>query len=170
MSLYIFDQGGTLIQPIRPLFGLPKPPTTPEEQVLYPGVWEKIGELRAAGHAIAIATNQEMVAWGKITLQQAEELVENCAAKIGGVDAWIMCPYHPAAQLNRYLGKPVTEYARDDFLRKPHPGMILGLIAALKYPPEDTFMVGNKSVDRRAAKLARVRFIRAKKFFKSESK
>lgn len=53
MSLYIFDKDGTLLSNVRSRLILHRP-----------GVFEKLAELRAAGHKIAIATNQSAVAGG----------------------------------------------------------------------------------------------------------
>src|SRR5215216_442209 len=98
MSLYIFDKDKTLLRHVRSRFLFHRPPLKPEEQILRNGVFEKLAELRAAGHQIAIATNQSAVAHGLITLVEAEELAKNCAAKIGGVAAWRLSPYDPRAK------------------------------------------------------------------------
>jgi D-glycero-D-manno-heptose 1,7-bisphosphate phosphatase len=165
MSLYIFDQGNTLINTPRSRFGMRRSPTRCEEQVLLPGVYEKIAALRAQGHKIAIATNQDAVAWGTITYAEAEKLVENCAEKLGGVDAWSISPYNPMARLTLLSGHKPTPYARDHPSHKPHPGMIFELMRKLGYKAEDTIVVGDKKADERAARSAGVRFISAKDFF-----
>lgn len=165
MSLYIFDQGNTLIKTPRSRFGMKRSPTRCEEQVLLPGVYEKLAALRAQGHKIAIATNQDPVAWGVITYAEAEKLVANCAEKIGGVDAWTISPYNPMARLNLLRGQKPTPYARDHPSHKPHPGMLFELMHKLGYKAEDTIVVGDKMADQRAAAAAGVRFIPAKEFF-----
>ena len=164
MSLYIFDKDGTLLRQIRSRFFFRRSALKPEEQVLRKGVFEKLAELRAGGHKIAIATNQPYVAHGFLTLQEAEELVKNCAAKVGGVDAWRLSPYHPRAK-SRLDGKP-NLYARDDPTHKPHPGMILQIMKELGYSPADTIVVGDKKIDKKCARNAKVKFIDEKKFFK----
>src|SRR5438093_1178134 len=98
MSLYIFDKDGTLLRRGRNHWLTPAPPLKCEQQVLLPGVFEKIRALRAAGHRVAIASNQSAVARGTISRSQAEQLMENCADKLGGVDAWRMCPCDPHAK------------------------------------------------------------------------
>ena len=168
MSLYIFDKDGTLLRRVRSRFFFRRSALKPEEQVLRKGVFENLAELRAAGHQIAIATNQPYVAHGFLTLQEAEELVKNCAAKVGGVDAWRLSPYHPEAKAR--LNGTANLYARDDPTHKPHPGMILQLMEELGYSPADTIMVGDKKVDKKCAKAAKVKFIDEKKFFKYEGK
>src|SRR4051812_5695791 len=112
MSLYIFDKDGTLLQHLRNKLGAKQTPLRPEDQVLRPVVFERLAALRAQGHSIALASNQGVVARGKITLKEAEALMENCAAKLGGVNAWRVSPYSPHAK-KELNGKP-NPYARDD--------------------------------------------------------
>jgi HAD superfamily hydrolase (TIGR01662 family) len=164
MSLYIFDKDGTLLRKVPSRFLLRRSPMKPEEQMLREGVFEKIAELRAAGHKIAIATNQPYVAYGVLTLEEAEELVKNCAAKIGGTETWRLSPYHPKAR-SRRNGIP-NIYAREDPSHKPNPGMILQIMEELGYSPKDTIMVGDRKVDKKCAKAARVKFMDGRKFFK----
>ncbi len=160
------DVGGTLIKGTRGTFGLPRPPTKPQDVVLLPGVFEKLEELRAAGHQLAIATNQTSVAHGEITLKEAELLIKNVVKKVGGVEAWRISPYAPRAK-KKIDGRP-NPYARDDPSRKPHPGMILELMQELHCSPKETLMAGNRPGDRKAAEQAGVFYVDAKKFFKDE--
>lgn len=164
MSLYIFDKDGTLVDKVQELPKIARTAVRPEEQVLLPGVFEKLAALRDAGHTIAIATNQGMVARGLISLEDANQLVENCAEKVGGVAAWRLSPYDPHAP--KKLKGQANPYARDDVTRKPNPGMIIDLMNALGAPASDTIMVGDSKKDRQAAEAAGVLFIPAKKFFK----
>jgi D-glycero-D-manno-heptose 1,7-bisphosphate phosphatase len=163
MSLYIFDKDGTLLQHLRNKAGLKRTPVRPEEQVLRPMVFERLAALRAEGHKIALASNQGLVARGKISLEQAEKLLENCTAKVGGVNAWRLSPYSPHAK-KELDGKP-NPYARDDPTRKPRPGMVLELMKELGFAPGETWMIGDSKLDREAAKAAGVHFMRASRFF-----
>ena len=163
MSLYIFDKDGTLLEHTRNQLGVKRTPLRPEEQVLRPAVFERLAALRADGHSIALASNQGIVARGLITEDQAAKLMENCAAKVGGVNAWRFSPYSPHAK-KKLHGKP-NPYARDDSTRKPRPGMILDLMKELGFGPADTWMIGDSRLDREAAKAAGVRFMRASRFF-----
>lgn len=164
MSLYIFDKDKTLLRSVRVFLFIRRTPLKPEEQILREGVFEKLAELRAEGHQIAIATNQTSVANGFITLKEAERLVENCAAKVGGVSTWRFSPYNPHARKLLH-GKP-NPYARDDETRKPHPGMILQIMEELGALPEETFVIGDKKMDKKSAEAAGAYFIDEKKFFK----
>ncbi len=167
MSLFIFDKDGTLIKGAGLSDRQIRNPLKPEEQMLKMNVFEKIAELRSQGHVIAIASNMSAVAKGLLTMEQAEELVRNCAAKIGGVAAWRLCGYSPKAR-KAINGQP-NPYARDDECRKPHPGMILSLMEELGFGPKDTYIVGNKKDDEQAAQAAGVFFIRAQSFFKKKA-
>ena len=163
MALYILDMGGTLTQSRVGSFP-PKAPQSPRDVVLKPGVFERLAGLRAAGHKLAIATNQSAVAEGAMTLKQAESLVTSCIKKVDGVDAWRLSPYNPRAP-KKLDGRP-NPYARDDPSRKPHPGMILDLMSELGYPPAETFVIGNRPEDRKAAHAAGAFYIPGKEFFR----
>jgi HAD superfamily hydrolase (TIGR01662 family) len=157
--LYIFDKDGTLI-------GMPdpnqnRPPNTSAEQVLLPGVYRKLAQLRADGHKIALASNQGGVAWGFLSLEQADKLMRDCAEKIGGVSAYAFSPYDPKAAAKNLPGI----YARDDESRKPQPGMILALASQLGFDLLDVVFVGDHASDRQAAANAGCRFVWASGFF-----
>lgn len=157
MSLYIFDKDGTLISPIGR-----RPANLAGEQIPMPGVIDKIAELRAAGHQIAIATNQGGVAWGIISRAQAYRLAHDAGEKVGGVDAIAVCCYDPKAA-GRHGA--VKRYARDSARRKPQPGMLLDIMKRLDYAPSDTIFVGDSETDEQAAIAAGVQFIDAAVFF-----
>ncbi len=55
-----------------------------------------------------------------------------------------------------------------DESHKPHPGMILDLMKELGCTPDETYMIGDKQADEQAARAAGVRFIQAKRFFKTK--
>jgi HAD superfamily hydrolase (TIGR01662 family) len=163
MNLYIFDKDGTVLRCAHKGVRSAIPPLTVEDQILLPGVFEKVGQLRAAGNRVALASNQGAVAFGVISLLEAEQLMENCAAKLGGVDAWRMSPFDRHGK--KQIHGQANDYARDDPGRKPHPGMILELMSKLGVSATDTIMIGNSKNDREAAKAAGVRYVTAKKFF-----
>lgn len=146
--LFIFDKDGTLVDG-----PAGRPPNKPEEQSLMPGVLEVIARLRAEGHLIALASNQGGVAWGFISMDDADALMRDCAQKIGGVDAYRFCPHDPR---------------KGQFCecRKPRPGMILSIMAELGISdPGQVVFVGDQESDRQAAEAAGVRFVWADQFF-----
>jgi D-glycero-D-manno-heptose 1,7-bisphosphate phosphatase len=164
MSLFIFDKDGTIIDSYYVQKLIPRTATKPERQTVKKYVRDRIDEVRAGGHKIAIASNQQSVADGIISLERAFLLMDDMAAKIGGVDTWRICPYSPKAKKNHLHGQQ-NPFKRDDPNRKPHPGMLIEIMQELGVPPEDTFMVGNSKEDEEAARAAGVQFVSAKKFF-----
>lgn len=164
MSLFIFDKDGTLVDSYFVQKLIPRTATSPERQKVKKYVRDRVDEVRAAGHQIAIASNQSSVANGLITLEEAYVLMDDVAGKIGGVDTWRVCPYYPKAKRKHLHGRP-NPFRRDDPNRKPHPGMLLEIMRELNVPPEDTFMIGNSKEDCEAARAAGVTFIPAQKFF-----
>jgi HAD superfamily hydrolase (TIGR01662 family) len=155
--LYIFDKDGTLVSNFAN-----RPANTPAEQTPLPNVVEKLNLLRRLGDRIAIASNQGGVAWNFISYGQAIALVEDVAAKVGGVDAWEVCP-HDARAIARDGHAP--EYAVECECRKPLPGMLLSLMAHLGFTPDQTVMVGDSDSDRLAARTAGCEFVWAREFF-----
>ena len=152
--LYIFDKDKTLVSgPDN------RPANTPDEQQPLPGVIETIAALRAAGHKIAIASNQGGVAWGFITVAQAQTLVKDAATKIGGVDFWRCSCYDERAKAKN-LDSP---YARKSYRRKPRPGMLKELMRVAG--TTDAVMIGDSEDDRKAAESAGIAFEWADKFF-----
>jgi len=154
--LYIFDKDGTLIASMGK-----RPANTPAEQRPLPGVVIKLAELRTVGHRLALASNQGGVAWGFLTLEKTAALMQDCADKVGGLDAVRFSPYDPKAAARR----PNSPYAREDQSRKPRPGMLLEIMAELGASPAETMMVGDQESDREAAEAAGVQFAWAEAFF-----
>ena len=163
MALFIFDKDGTLITGKRLRGGRIRNPARPEEQEVLPGVREKLDHLRERGHTIAMASNSALVAKGLLTLEEAERLMVDCAEKVGGVAAWKVCGYDPKAR--KTIDGCPNPYAMDADCHKPHPGMILELMAELGFGPAETWLVGNSKKDEQAARAAWVNFARAKDFF-----
>lgn len=162
MALYIFDKDGTLVSGLGN-----RPANTPDEQQPLPGVVAKLSELRAAGHKIAVASNQGGVAWGFITNEQVQLLMEDMVNKLGGPDTFDSIDWSPfdprATQKN-----PDSRYACDDETRKPHPGMLLNIMHlafADEIAADDTIMVGDSETDKLAADAAGVHFVWARDFF-----
>jgi len=154
--LYIFDKDGTLISSLGE-----RPANLPAEQAPLPGVAEKLAELRAQGHRLAVASNQGGVAWGYLSVAQAQALMADLDAKLGPFDALEWSPYDPRARGRRSL----PAYARDDERRKPRSGMLISLMARLGFTPAETVMVGDQESDRQAAAAAGCGFAWAQDFF-----
>ena len=154
--LIIFDKDGTLIASLGK-----RPANTPAEQHPLPGVVERLAALRAAGHTLAIASNQGGVAWSFLSEREAQSLVKDAAHKVGGVDFWRCCCYDERAAARN----PGNPFARSSPRRKPAPGMLREIMSATGAKPVETLMVGDQDSDRLAAEAAGCRFAWAAEFF-----
>lgn len=163
--LYIFDKDGTLVRR-RGILGRRRPPRKPGDQHVRRGVRERLAELRAEGAALAIASNINLVAFGSLTMAEAQRLMEDCARKVGGVHTMRFSPYDPAARFVSWLRGRKNPFARDDPSRKPHPGMLLEIMDEMCCAPWETVVVGNSPLDRQAAKRVGARFVRSTEFFR----
>jgi D-glycero-D-manno-heptose 1,7-bisphosphate phosphatase len=117
--IYIFDKDQTLVAGITEANGRTRPPNTPEEQKLLPGVKRKIEKLQAEGCTVMICSNQGGVAWGFMTWPKADELMKHAAALIDA-DDYIFCPHHPKGNKK--------SFSIECNCRKPKPGMIDSLL------------------------------------------
>ena len=149
--LYIFDKDWTIVQPRQGKFI-----NTIEDQVLMPGVAEKIADLKAAGHKIAIASNQGGVAFGFMTYPEAHAILYH-AADLINADLYTFCPFHPEGTIERWKSNTLD--------RKPGPGMLSELMGLLDFKPDDVVFVGDMETDQQAAEAAGVEFVWAEKFF-----
>lgn len=150
--LIIFDKDGTLTRGPEEH----RPPNTPSEQVVLPGVVEKCADLRQRGIRLAIATNQGGVAFGYMSEETAWDLVRAVAQNIAA-EAWTLCPHHPQGTIERYTGNSEC--------RKPVPGMLLDLIQYFDVRREQTLHVGDRDIDQEAAARAGCDFAWADEFF-----
>lgn len=161
--LYIFDKDGTLVKGRLPDGnGKTRPANTPDEQVLLPGVYDRISDLKQAGHIITVASNQAGVAWGKISYKQAEALMLDLCAKLDGkVDFWLFSPFDERAAVR----KVVSMFAIKSEMRKPSPGMYRSLMIATGFDPAQTVVVGDDENDRIPALELGCQFFWASSFF-----
>ena len=152
--LFIFDADDTLRRTVVP--GKPCP-HHPGEWVLMPGVRERLGQVpwnEPDGPRLGIASNQDQVAYGHLSLATARNLLRDVARS-----ATSFVPPDGALQLC-----PHTLDLRCD-CRKPKPGMLLTIMRHYGIGPDDTLFVGNHEVDREAAARAAVAFRWAEEFF-----
>lgn len=156
MTLIIFDKDGTLVQDCGN-----RPPNTPDEQFLLPGVYLKCQHLLKLGHILAVASNQGGVAFGFMSDAEAQKIVRH-AADLIGAQIWNYCPHHPNGN---------NEFAQVCECRKPGPKMILDIIKVArevyKLDFKEIVFVGDQETDRQAAEAAGVQFQWADDFFAS---
>jgi D-glycero-D-manno-heptose 1,7-bisphosphate phosphatase len=153
VRILFFDRDGTLN---RSLGG--RPPNTPAEVDLLPGVTTVVKEYVAQGWLLVIVSNQGGVASGYIREEEARAVQQRVIELLPvPVAASYLCPHMP--------GGSVAEYAVDCPNRKPRPGFILTALEQLGARAEDCLFVGDSSTDRLAAQAAGVTFRWADLFF-----
>jgi D-glycero-D-manno-heptose 1,7-bisphosphate phosphatase len=153
-KLFIFDADDTLRRTILP--GKPCP-HSPGEWVLMPGVRERLSGIdwnSGRGPYLGIASNQDQVAYGHLTLTMARNLLRDLARAAAGVEppdaALQLCPHA--------LEQPCH-------CRKPEPGMLHAIMEHYQVEPRETLFVGNHEMDRSAAARASVDFSWSYDFF-----
>jgi histidinol-phosphate phosphatase family protein len=152
--LVVFDADDTLRQTTVP----DKPcPHSPDEWTLKPGVEDLLRSVpwgEPSGPRVGVASNQDHVAYGLLSLEMAQRLLRDLAVAATGnmpaQEALQLCP-HP-----RDAGCEC---------RKPQPGMLLNIMEHYGVGPEDTLFVGNAEEDREAAARAGVTFMWAADLF-----
>ncbi|HET9465435.1 MAG TPA: HAD-IIIA family hydrolase [Gemmatimonadales bacterium] len=153
-ALVVFDADDTLRETTVP--GKPCP-HGPGEWVLRPGVREALREVRWGlpdGPRVGLASNQDQVAYGFLSLDMARRLLRDLAIAATG-----SAPDEAALQL--------CPHAADQrcACRKPEPGMLLDIMEHYSVGPHETIFVGNAGVDRDAAARAGVTFMWAADLF-----
>ena len=152
--LFIFDADDTLRRTITP--GKPCP-HRPDEWVLMPGVKDLLRQVRwnAAGSPrLGIASNQDHVGYGHLTLATARDLLRDLAHSASG-----SVPDDAALQLCPHRLDHHCE------CRKPNPGMLLAIMGHYGIDAAATVFVGNHPVDREAAARAGTAFRWSQDFF-----
>jgi len=114
---------------------------SPEEWQPVSGSIEAIARLSRAGYLIAVATNQSGLARGyfdEITLANIHNLMNALVEEAGGsIAAVCYCPHHPEAACD---------------CRKPLPGLLNQIEAALGVPVAGAWYVGDSLKDIQAAR------------------
>jgi D-glycero-D-manno-heptose 1,7-bisphosphate phosphatase len=152
--LVVFDADDTLRETVVP--GKPCP-HGPGEWMLRPGVREVLRGVcwdDRTGPHLGLASNQDHVAYGFLTLEMARRLLRDLAAAATG-----SVPADAALQL--------CPHPRDGNCgcRKPEPGMLLSIMNYYGVEPADTLFVGDAEVDREAAARAGTSFMWAADLF-----
>jgi D-glycero-D-manno-heptose 1,7-bisphosphate phosphatase len=153
----ILDRDGTLIDFYRDAeLGVVTPAFHPDHVRLLPGVVEGLTLLRDAGFALAAATNQPDAAKGRVAVTAIErtnaELRRQLAAAGLDLAAFETCLHHPELSPG---GDPAL--VGPCSCRKPAPGMLETIIAALDLDRAQSWMIGDTAADLAAADAARLR-------------
>ncbi|HEX3730826.1 MAG TPA: HAD-IIIA family hydrolase [Opitutaceae bacterium] len=138
------DRDGTLNeQVVRE--GKPYAPRSAAEFRLFPGVPEACRQLKAAGFALVVATNQPDVGRGDMPMSEVEAMHAKLLAWIPEIDR-IEVSYDPGR-------------GEDSRRRKPEPGMLLDAAAALGLDLARSWMIGDRWRDVDCGKRAGVRTV-----------
>ena len=153
VRLLFLDRDGTLN---RTFAG--RPPNTPDQVELLPGVGETLLRYVADGWQLVVVTNQGGVANGYLTEAQAYAVQRQVIDLLPvPVTASYLCPHMPDAV--------VPEYALDCPNRKPRPGFILTALCTFGAVAGDCLFVGDAITDQEAARAAGVPYCWADRFF-----
>ena len=138
------DRDGTLnVQVVRE--GRPYAPERIEDFRLYDGVPEGCRQLKNAGYALVVATNQPDVGRGTVLQSEIEGMHAQLLEKIPEIDRVEVC-YDP--------GRGETSLRR-----KPAPGMLLDAANVLGIDLGSSWMVGDRWKDVECGKAAGVRTV-----------
>lgn len=145
----MLDRDGVLIEDVDLL--------THSDQIrILPGVPEALAELKAAGFALLVVSNQPVVARGLMDESGVLDLQREVQARLlqaGApvLDGFYFCPHHPRATL--------PAYRQDCPCRKPRPGMLLQAATEHGVDLAASFMVGDRPTDLHAGARAGCRTI-----------
>jgi D-glycero-D-manno-heptose 1,7-bisphosphate phosphatase len=153
VRLLFLDRDGTLNRSLGH-----RPPNSPEEVELLPGVGPVLSRYAQDGWRMVIVTNQGGVAGGYLGEAQARAVLQRVVDLLPvPVAAAYLCPHMAGAR--------VAAYDLDCPNRKPRPGFILQALRAHDARPEDCLFVGDSITDQGAARAAAVPFCWADRFF-----
>jgi D-glycero-D-manno-heptose 1,7-bisphosphate phosphatase len=114
-----------------------------EEFEFIEGIFTLVAAARSCGHAIVVITNQAGIGRGLYSEEQFERLTGWMCAQFARRGAEIDRVYHSATHPEYGIGA----YRREDFMRKPNPGMILRASAELGLDLPRSTLVGDKPSD-----------------------
>ena len=123
---------------------------------LYACAPQAIRQLREAGFALVVVSNQTVVARGLASEQDVERIhawIQQLLRTLGGdeIDRFYFCPHHPNATL--------PQYRVDCECRKPRPGLLLRAAQELKLDLAASYMIGDRISDIIAGQRAGCRTI-----------
>ncbi|MCZ6834620.1 MAG: HAD family hydrolase [Planctomycetota bacterium] len=126
---------------------------SPDAVRLCDGVPNGLLELRDAGYALIVVTNQGGVARGVYTEadvdavhQRIATMVDEESDRTNLIDRFYYCPYHPEAE--------IEEYRREHPWRKPNPGMLLQAAHDMHIDLGQSWMIGDQVRDMEAGRSA----------------
>lgn len=132
------DRDGTLVEEVDFL-------STVDDLRVFPFAFEAVKRLKGAGFRIIVITNQSGIGRGRFTEDAMHEIHEEIQAQLDGmIDAFYFCPHLPDEGCT---------------CRKPGTGMIDSACADFTIDLENSWMIGDKSIDIGTAANARLNAI-----------
>ncbi|NPA13215.1 MAG: D-glycero-beta-D-manno-heptose 1,7-bisphosphate 7-phosphatase [Aquificae bacterium] len=118
-----------------------------EDFHIYPEVFPALRKLQEAGYKLLIVTNQSGIAVGYYTEEDFHRITDHMLSVFERegikIDKVYYCPHHPEGI------KP--EYTMECDCRKPNSGMIKQGIQEFNIDPSQSFLIGDKENDIKAA-------------------
>lgn len=115
----------------------------PAQLEFIPGSIDALKRLQDAGYRLIILTNQSGIARGMFTEVEAERFSQAFITKLSDsgvrLDAVYFCPHHPEAK--------IAQFKKACSCRKPKPGMAIQALQEHSILLENSFVIGDKTVD-----------------------
>ena len=146
------DRDGTLIEE--------KGHITDFSQInIFPFTAESLKRINDSGYLCIVITNQPVIAMGKISLKDLDEInsivVKSCLSIGLKIDVVTFCPHHP----HKGFEKELEVLKVDCFCRKPNPGLFMEQAFLRNIDLKKSLMIGDSDNDRYAAKNSGCKFI-----------
>jgi len=115
----------------------------PNQVKLLNGAARAINDMRAMGYKLIVATNQPAVAQGVTSEETLAKIHEKLVLLLANEGAYLdkiyYCPFHPDGA--------IPKYRKDDYTRKPNPGMLLAAADDFDINAKDSWMIGDSDKD-----------------------
>lgn len=116
---------------------------SPDELRMLPGAAAAVARLNAAGHRVAVCTNQSCIGRGLLDEAGLARIHARLRAELAGAGAWLDALFHA----------PDAPWAATE-RRKPNPGMLREAMAHLRREREPVLFIGDSLTDLQAAHAA----------------
>lgn len=130
-----------------------------EDFKLIENVSEAIKLINESGYYVIVITNQPMIAKGFCTLSDVDNIHKKMETELGRIgakiDAIYFCPHHPE---KGFPGENIA-YKVDCSCRKPGTGMVLKAEKDYNIDLENSYFIGDSTVDAMTAMNAGIKFI-----------
>jgi HAD superfamily hydrolase (TIGR01662 family) len=137
LDVVLFDRDGTVVVDV-PYNG------EPARVVPMPGARAALDELRTAGIAVGVVSNQSGIARGLFDAAAVDAVNARIESLLGPFAGWWYCPHDDRDRCD---------------CRKPKPGLVLRALCELGFRPERCALIGDTGADIDAARTAGLRSV-----------